>query len=56
MCNPESYKRLQEEVDKFYPQGEDALNTQHHVNMPYLEAVMCAAFPLLAQSGISDTR
>lgn len=46
MCNPNSYKRLQEEVDKFYPQGEDALNTQHHVNMPYLEAVMNEAMRL----------
>ena len=36
----EVYARLQEEVDKFYPQGEDALDTKHHRNMPYLSAVM----------------
>ena len=34
-------KRLQEEVDKFYPHGEDALDPRHYVDMRYLEAVMC---------------
>ena len=38
--NPEMYKRLREEVDKFYPPGEDALDTKWHIEMPYLEAVM----------------
>ena len=28
------------EVDKYYPQGEDALDTQHHGKMVFLEAVM----------------
>ena len=41
-ANPPVYKRLQDEVDRFYPHGEDALSTKHHANMPYLEAVMCA--------------
>ena len=38
--HPSMYKRLQEEVDKYYPPGEDALNPKHHSNMPYLESVM----------------
>ena len=38
--NPQYYKRLQEEVDKYYPPGEDSLNPVHHTQMPYLDAVM----------------
>ena len=38
--HPQYYKRLQEEVDKFYPPGENALDPKHHPNMPYLESVM----------------
>ena len=34
------YARLQAEVDKFYPAGEDALSTRHHREMVYLNAVM----------------
>lgn len=40
MLNPDVYKRLQAEVDKYYPPDEDALDPKHHVNMHYLEAVM----------------
>lgn len=40
MRNPEYYKRLQEEVDKYYPPGEDALDPQHHGKMVVLDAVM----------------
>ena len=36
----EAYKRLQAEVDHFYPPGENALDTKHHPNMPFLNAVM----------------
>ena len=42
MRNPEYYKRLQAEVDKFYPPGENSLDPQHHQNMVVLEAVMYA--------------
>jgi len=31
---------LQDEVDYYYPPGEDALNPQHHPKMVYLEAVL----------------
>ncbi|TCD61208.1 hypothetical protein EIP91_008776 [Steccherinum ochraceum] len=37
---PEAYKKVQEEIDKFYPQGEDALNTRHFPDMVYLDAVV----------------
>lgn len=38
--DPAAYKRLQKEVDEYYPPGEDATGTQHHTKMVYLEAVM----------------
>ncbi|EKM52101.1 uncharacterized protein PHACADRAFT_262568 [Phanerochaete carnosa HHB-10118-sp] len=37
--HPKVYKRLQAEVDKFYPPGEDSLNPRHLKDMDYLEAV-----------------
>lgn len=40
MCNPDSYKRLQDEVDSCYPAGEDSLDHQRYVGMPYLDTVM----------------
>ena len=40
MRRPEVYQKLQEEVDKFYPRGEDSLDPKHLKNMHYLEAVM----------------
>lgn len=36
----DKYDLLQEEIDKYYPPGEDALNPKQYVEMPYLEAVM----------------
>ena len=38
--NPSEYKRLQAEIDKYYPAGDNALDTKHHQNMPILNAVM----------------
>ena len=38
--NPDVYKRLQAEVDEFYPPEENSLDPKHHTKMPYLEAVM----------------
>ncbi|EKM51676.1 uncharacterized protein PHACADRAFT_212308 [Phanerochaete carnosa HHB-10118-sp] len=38
--NPEAYKRLQAEVDKFYPPGEDSLDPRHLPEMQYLEAIL----------------
>ena len=36
----DKYRQLQAEVDKFYPAGEDALDSKHYVDMHYLDAVM----------------
>ena len=38
--NPKVYRRIQEEVDQFYPRGEDTLDPKHHSSMPYMQAVM----------------
>ncbi|OSD00805.1 high nitrogen upregulated cytochrome P450 monooxygenase 2 [Trametes coccinea BRFM310] len=40
LTHPEAYARLRSEVDTYYPPGEDALNTKHHADMPYLTAVI----------------
>ena len=40
MRYPDTYDRLREEVDKYYPSGSDALDTQYHSKMVYLDAVM----------------
>ncbi len=38
--HPDVYKRLQAEVDAFYPPGENSLDAKHIKDMYYLEAVM----------------
>ncbi|THH32435.1 hypothetical protein EUX98_g1784 [Antrodiella citrinella] len=38
--HPDVYKELQEEVDKFYPLGENALDSAFHSKMTFLEAVI----------------
>ena len=38
--NPAAYRRLQAEVDKFYPVVEDAIDPKHIPEMHFLEAVM----------------
>ncbi|KAL4246842.1 Cytochrome P450 superfamily protein [Abortiporus biennis] len=38
--NQDAYRRLQAEVDKFYPQGEDPLDSKHYKDMEFLEAVI----------------
>ena len=40
LSNPEAYASLQDEIDRFYPQGTDTCSTAHHRNMHYLTAVM----------------
>ncbi|KAI0746189.1 cytochrome P450 [Earliella scabrosa] len=40
MAHPETYKKLQAEIDKFYPSTEDIVNTAHHRDMHYLTAVI----------------
>ncbi|EJF55985.1 high nitrogen upregulated cytochrome P450 monooxygenase 2 [Dichomitus squalens LYAD-421 SS1] len=40
LTHPDAYQKLQAEIDKFYPAGENALDTKHHRDMPYLTAVI----------------
>ena len=40
LTHPNAYASLQDEVDKFYPKGEDALVTKHHQDMVYMHAVV----------------
>ncbi|EKM49543.1 uncharacterized protein PHACADRAFT_153972 [Phanerochaete carnosa HHB-10118-sp] len=40
LLNPEVYKCLQAEVDKFYPPGENSLDPKHLPEMQYLEGVI----------------
>ncbi|THH32436.1 hypothetical protein EUX98_g1785 [Antrodiella citrinella] len=46
MQHPQVYKKLQEEVDKFYPQGENAMNCDFHPDMVFMEAVINEALRL----------
>ena len=48
--HPEVYAKLQAEVDRFYPPGEDALSTKHHKEMLYLNAVMYVLWLLPSHS------
>ncbi|CAL1706398.1 unnamed protein product [Somion occarium] len=47
LLEPTTYKRLQQEVDLYYPPGEDATNTKNHTKMVFLEAVINEALRLL---------
>lgn len=49
LTHPDTYARLKAEVDLYYPPGEDALNTKHHADMPYLNAVMYVLLPGVSQ-------
>ncbi|TCD68033.1 hypothetical protein EIP91_011644 [Steccherinum ochraceum] len=40
IAHPEVYRKLQAEVDRFYPPGESALNSTYHADMKYLDAVV----------------
>lgn len=40
LTQPDIYKLLQEEIDRFYPQGESPFNSKHHREMVYLNAVV----------------
>ncbi|KAI0761271.1 high nitrogen upregulated cytochrome P450 monooxygenase 2 [Trametes elegans] len=44
--HPEALKRLQAEVDRFYPHGENPVDPRHHRNMHYLNAVINEALRL----------
>ncbi len=55
LTHPETYRRLQEEVDRFYPPGEDACDSRPHREMTYLQAVMCVC-PPAGDVGGADAR
>jgi cytochrome P450 len=40
MTTPNAYTRLQAEIDKTFPPGENALDPSKYLEMPYLSAVM----------------
>ena len=40
LTHPEPYAKLQAEVDRFCPAGEDPSKTTHHHEMMYLNAIM----------------
>lgn len=46
MANKVAYRRLQAEVDKYYPPGEDPCATTYHASMKYLTAVIQEALRL----------
>lgn len=46
MANRTAYRRLRDEVDRFYPPGEDASAATHHGKMKYLTAVINEALRL----------
>ncbi|KAI1787968.1 cytochrome P450 [Ganoderma leucocontextum] len=56
LANPEAYAALQEEVDRFYPQGADACNTTHHRDMHYLTAVIHETLRLWPPAATSTPR
>ena len=41
LAHPDAHKRLQTEIDAFYPPDADALDPAHLGKMHFLEAVMC---------------
>ncbi|EMD39450.1 hypothetical protein CERSUDRAFT_111756 [Gelatoporia subvermispora B] len=47
LSEPAEYKRLQAEVDSFFPPGENALDTRFHQEMPILNAAINEALRLV---------
>ena len=43
--HPRVYEKLQEEIDKYYPTGDNALDCVHHPEMSYLHVVHAADSP-----------
>ena len=56
LSHPEAYAALQEEVDRFYPPGEDVCNTANHRDMHYLTAVMYVTLNAWFPSKLTDPR
>ncbi|KAI9069564.1 cytochrome P450 [Trametes sanguinea] len=47
LSDPDVYARLRAEVDRFFPPGEDPLETKQHATMPFLNAVINETLRLL---------
>ncbi|TFK81541.1 cytochrome P450 [Polyporus arcularius HHB13444] len=56
LTHPETYAKLQAEVDRYYSAGEDPAETKHHRDMPYLHAVISEALRLLPPVMTSSPR
>ncbi|PIL27952.1 hypothetical protein GSI_15693 [Ganoderma sinense ZZ0214-1] len=56
LVNPEAYAALQEEVDRFYPPGEDVCNTANHRDMHYLTAFVNETLRLFPPVPTNSTR
>ncbi|KAI1786948.1 high nitrogen upregulated cytochrome P450 monooxygenase 2 [Ganoderma leucocontextum] len=56
LSHPEAYAALQEEVDHFYPQGEDVCSTANHRDMHYLTAVIHETLRLFPPAPTSSSR
>ncbi|KAI0690887.1 high nitrogen upregulated cytochrome P450 monooxygenase 2, partial [Cerioporus squamosus] len=56
LTHPVAYAKLQEEIDKFYPPGESALETKHHRDMHYLQAVINEALRLFPPVPLGSQR
>ena len=40
LTNMTSYKRLQDEIDRVFPEGEDPMDVSKHAQLPFLAACM----------------
>lgn len=49
MCNDKIYTRLQDEIDRVYPAGSDALDASKHTELPFLNACMCVLLLYIAE-------
>ncbi|PIL28306.1 cytochrome P450 [Ganoderma sinense ZZ0214-1] len=56
LAHPAAYAALQEEVDRFYPRGEDVCDTMHQRDMHYLTAVINETLRLFPPAPTSTSR
>ncbi|PIL28305.1 cytochrome P450 [Ganoderma sinense ZZ0214-1] len=56
LAHPGAYAALQEEVDRFYPRGEDVCNAAHQREMHYLTAVINETLRLFPPAPTSTSR
>ncbi|PIL28313.1 cytochrome P450 [Ganoderma sinense ZZ0214-1] len=56
LAHPPAYAALQDEVDRFYPRGEDVCDVTHHREMRYLTAVINETLRLFPPAPTSSPR